>query len=126
MWYIGSLGVSNEEPVLIICWQGCICDGRVDWAAERISASCIIENTSIDYSTLSIEMFFPLKFVCRECFHFTQFCMSVFTETMNKAGLLLLEKILSDVWISFLENRLLIPVITLFNIYSAIMPQIYI
>lgn len=45
---------------------------------------------------------------------------------MNKAGLLLLEKISSDAWIYFLENRLLIPVITFFNIYSAIMLQIYI
>lgn len=77
---LGVLGVSSDEPVSIICWQGCICDGRVDWAAECISASCVVENTSIDYSTLSIEMSFPHRFVCRECFHFTQSFMSVFTE----------------------------------------------
>lgn len=77
---------------------------------------------------LSIEMPFGHRFLGKECFHFSWFLCDVCVcwNRTNKAGMLFAWKISSYLLSIVSGGQTLIPVAIFFNIYSAVMPQIYV
>lgn len=77
---------------------------------------------------LSIEMPFGHRFLGKECFNFSWFLCDVCVcwNRTNKAGMLFAWKISSYLLSIVSGGQTLIPVAIFFNIYSAVMPQIYV